>query len=448
MGNLEQYISNLEKEFESNSFDAMKTASKEEKLLYLFSYYHYFNADNSKISDVIQGDVFDKQSLDKIAGIYIDSDSDSSDVDAIVVKYLDEDDVFDFPLVLRSFKDAETMLLKAISNSPCRKEIQQILSDEDYKISSHKPLKIKIITNYNPPNVGKKRTIINALNALKPSQDYISFSISFGFDIEYEILEIENPKEYVDIAAIKVDSSYNKLVYGEEESLIVNVSAKSLQALYEQYGYRGLFAQNLRYYVKNARIDDSILQSIQETPDIFWYLNNGIIIICDRYSIYGDKVVLYNFSIINGGQTTKLIGEAIFEKDFFLQCKIVKNKYSDENEKIAFIAHVAEASNTQKPIKEKDLIANKPEQRLLKKQLAEAGIYCQIKRGEKVNKKLYPAAWQNTTNEELGQFILSFAYQKPGIARGNKASICGNKERYNLLFGKKYDSAFGRPLEA
>lgn len=76
----------------------------------------------------------------------------------------------------------------------------------------------------------------------------------------------------------------------------------------------------------------------------------------------------------------------------------------------------------------------------MKKQLADAGIYCQIKRGEKVNKKLYPAAWQNTTNEELGQFLLSFVYQKPGTARGSKASICGNKERYHLLFSKKYNS--------
>ena len=67
-------------------------------------------------------------------------------------------------------------------------------------------------------------------------------------------------------------------------------------------------------------------------------------------------------------------------------------------------------------------------------------VYCQIKRGEKVNKKLYPAAWQNTTNEELGQFLLSFVYQKPGTARGSKASICGNKERYHLLFSKKYNS--------
>jgi hypothetical protein len=36
--------------------------------------------------------------------------------------------------------------------------------------------------------------------------------------------------------------------------------------------------------------------------------------------------------------------------------------------------------------------------------------------------------------------LLSFVYQKPGTARGGKATICGNKERYSLLFGKRYSS--------
>ena len=117
-------------------------------------------------------------------------------------------------------------------------------------------------------------------------------------------------------------------------------------------------------------------------------------------------------------------------------------EYIEEDDRLEFISNVAEASNTQKPIKDKDLIANRTEQRRLKKQLAASGVYCQIKRGEKVNKKLYPAAWQNTTNEELGQFILSFTYQRPGTARGSKASICENKERYTLLFGKTYNSQF------
>ena len=442
MNDMDKYINNLVSEFKRLSFDDVENCSDTEKLLYLYAYYHYFNADSSKISDIILGNIFQHGALDHITGIYIDQDSDMGDVDAVIAVY-SENNAFDFPAILKMFKDAEAAICAAQERKAnVRKELSALLNDDDYKVSATRPLKIRLITNHNPKTVGNKRSITNALQAMKPEHDFVTYHLSFGLDIEYEIVEIENPKEYVDEAVIQLDAPNNFMHFGVEESLIVNISAMSLKNLYEQYGYRGLFAQNLRYYVKNAKIDGNIIESIQERPENFWYYNNGVILICDDYIIEGDRILVQKFSIINGGQTTKLVGETDFGRDFFIQCKIIKNKYESEDDRLEFIANVAEATNTQKPIKDKDLIANRIEQRLLKKQLADAGIYCQIKRGEKVNKKLYPAAWQNTTNEELGQFLLSFVYQKPGTARGSKASICGNNERYNLLFNKKYNSGF------
>lgn len=442
MNDMDKYINNLVSEFKRLSFDDVENCSDTEKLLYLYAYYHYFNADSSKISDIILGNIFQHGALDHITGIYIDQDSDMGDVDAVIAVY-SENNAFDFPAILKMFKDAEAAICAAQERKAnVRKELSALLNDDDYKVSATRPLKIRLITNHNPKTVGNKRSITNALQAMKPEHDFVTYHLSFGLDIEYEIVEIENPKEYVDEAVIQLDAPNNFMRFGVEESLIVNISAMSLKNLYEQYGYRGLFAQNLRYYVKNAKIDGNIIESIQERPENFWYYNNGVILICDDYIIEGDRILVQKFSIINGGQTTKLVGETDFGRDFFIQCKIIKNKYESEDDRLEFIANVAEATNTQKPIKDKDLIANRIEQRLLKKQLADAGIYCQIKRGEKVNKKLYPAAWQNTTNEELGQFLLSFVYQKPGTARGSKASICGNNERYNLLFNKKYNSGF------
>lgn len=440
MADIDKYIGNLSADFSRLAYDEMENCSAEECLLYLYAYYHYYNADNSKIPDIIEGNVYKWDAADRIAGIYIDEDADHNDVDVVFVHYT-EDNTFDFPAILKVFKDIENMLFKAQNDkSSCRKEIFDFIRDDDYQFSQTKPLKIRLITNYNPKTATQKKPILNALRTLMPAHEFVSYHISFGLDIEYEILEIENPKEYVDEAVIQIDKPDNYVQFGVEESIIANMSAKSLKRLYELYGYRGLFAQNLRYYVKNAKIDGNIIVSIQEHPENFWYFNNGVILICDDYTVDGNQIYLYNFSIINGGQTTKLIGETDFDQDFYIQCKIVKNKYSADEDRLEFISQVAAASNTQKPIKDKDLLANRIEQRLLKKQMAAAGVYCQIKRGEKVNKKLYPAAWQNTTNEELGQLLLSFVYQKPGTARGSKASICGNNERYNLLFSKVYNS--------
>ena len=442
MNTIQKYLEILDEEFRKYSNEYFGECSEEEKLIILYAYYHYFGADSSKLDEIVRGIVVENGATDKVAGIYVDQDSDNLDLDFIII-WNSEKEEFNMPAVIKDIKDTERYICENnYSKALYRKKIKELLSEDEYEITKSRKLKIVLLTDFSPKTTASRKSLLNTFNAIKPENENVAYNIVFGFDIEHEVLEVENPREYVEDAFLILDKPDNYLVYGDERSMIVNISAKSLKELYEAYSYRGLFAQNLRYYVKNAKVDENIIFSIQEKAENFWYYNNGIIIVCDSFELKGEKVQIKNFSIINGGQTTKLIGETDFDNNFFVQCKIVKNKYSDEEERLDFIADVAEASNTQKPIKEKDLIANKTEQRLLKKQLAEIGVYCQIKRGEKVNKKLYPNPWQNTTNEELGQFLLSFTYQKPGTARSNKASICGNKERYSLIYGKKYNSYF------
>lgn len=216
MANIKKYISDLLLEFERLSYDEMKMCTKEERLLYLYTYYHYFNADSSKISDISQGDVFDENSSDRIAGIYIDRDSDYEDVDIIVVNYL-EDEEFDFPGILKVFRDVEkTIFAYAENRNMCRKKIAVLLGDDDYKFTEERPLKIKLITNFNPKTAVRKRSILNALNNMQPIHDYVTYQISFGYDIEYEILEIESPKEYVDEGIITIDQADNFVSFGKE----------------------------------------------------------------------------------------------------------------------------------------------------------------------------------------------------------------------------------------
>ena len=183
---------------------------------------------------------------------------------------------------------------------------------------------------------------------------------------------------------------------------------------------------NLRYYIKSANIDAKIQESIQKDGKDFWYLNNGIIIVCNDYNIVNNEVFLKQFSIVNGGQTSRMIGTTPFEEDFFVCCKIIKNTFDTPQEKNVFIAKVAEASNTQKPIKAKDIIANRVEQRNLKTLLSENKVFIEIKRGEKCYHEQYPEPWQRTKNNELAQDLYSFVYLEPGPARNSISSLLSN----------------------
>ena len=191
---------------------------------------------------------------------------------------------------------------------------------------------------------------------------------------------------------------------------------------------------NLRYYIKSASIDNKIEDSILFYGKDFWYLNNGIIIVCNDYKVVNNEVWLKQFSIVNGGQTSRMIGTIPFNDDFYISCKIIKNVFETPQEKNEFIAKVAEASNTQKPIKVKDIIANRIEQRNLKTMLSENKVFIEIKRGEKCNHEQFPEPWQRTKNNELAQDLYSFVYMQPGPARNSVSSMLSNEEKYSVIF--------------
>ena len=130
---------------------------------------------------------------------------------------------------------------------------------------------------------------------------------------------------------------------------------------------------------------------------------------------------------MNGGQTTNIIGKfkGNNEEEFFIPCKIIKEKYGKGSEN--FYNRIAEATNSQKPILPRDLKSNSPEMRKLKRWLKKNDIELEIKRGDSSGLK---SPRYKIKNDELGQFILSFVCQKPGTSRSGKKRIFDNSDLY------------------
>lgn len=234
----------------------------------------------------------------------------------------------------------------------------------------------------------------------------------------------------------------NSLKYGEN-GLIVNISALSLKHLYEKHGQNGLFSYNLREHISQKSVDEGIEKTIKEDKDNFWFYNNGITIGCKDFSVDGYKMKIFNFSIINGAQTTTNIGKSklIDEKyDFALPCKIVKANINISTDS-AFIAKISETSNSQKPIKARDLKSNAPEQKMLQNN-ARKNTYplsIEIKRGVKPVYNRSVEKWQRVTNEYVGQLIYACILQKPGPARNAKTMMFASNKAYKQVFLRKHD---------
>lgn len=265
------------------------------------------------------------------------------------------------------------------------------------------------------------------------SKDMVSvYGVS---EINSQIKELIEKAKTVNEYKIEIDYPHNVLQYETDNvsGIMVNMSSESLVRMYDKFKDEGLFDLNIRKYIKNKTVDEGIKETLDKERDNFWFYNNGLTIACSEYVLDGNKVKLYDFSIVNGGQTTNRIGnyKGSNNDKFYLPCKIISIKNDDQK----LYSKIAEATNSQKPINPRDLKSNSPEMKMLQRWLGKEGVYLEIKRGEK--KKLKNI--KSIKNDELGQLLLSFGYQQPGTARSGKRNIFENKPLYNKLYRVNYE---------
>lgn len=280
------------------------------------------------------------------------------------------------------------------------------------------------------------------IEEIKELSDFAKYNIIVYDKIEIDAKRETTSDEYVESYKLDLTEASNVLHYGTN-GCIVNVSANSLKRLYGAKNKCGLFSYNLREHIKQANVDDGINRTIQKEPDKFWFYNNGITIGCEDYDISGNTVKLYNFSIINGAQTTTNIGrsdDVNENNDFAVVCKIVKPSRSLKSD-YDFLSRISEASNSQKQIKPRDLKANLPEQKLLQNKAAknERPLAVEIKRGVKPENYSSVSPWQRVTNDLIGQLILSCILQRPGDAKTSSSAIFDNNNIYVPVFRRNHD---------
>lgn len=227
-----------------------------------------------------------------------------------------------------------------------------------------------------------------------------------------------------------------------DESLIVNVKGESINKLWKNHE-QGLLNLNLRYYVKNTKVDTSIKNTINENPGKFWYLNNGLLILCRDYEIKGKSIKLKNFSIVNGGQTTSLLGSFNeINNNLFVVTKIIKLNTDEDHRFYDLASEIAEASNKQKPIKDKDLIANNSSLIELKTKMYEfnnpRSIFINTRRGEFSGqndfvKNKFKDSYSVVEAEELLQTYAAFIQLIPGTARNSKSKLYKDGNAFNVF---------------
>jgi AIPR protein len=168
------------------------------------------------------------------------------------------------------------------------------------------------------------------------------------------------------------------------------VDATSVAEWWKDHG-RSLFARNLRNYKGATDINNSIMATVKDQPEHFWYFNNGVTILCSRVqkqllggsSRESGVFECHGVNIVNGAQTVGVIGVIGESTTEPLQhAKVLVRLISLENCPDGFDKSVTRATNTQNRIDNRDFAALDPNQGRLASEFALDGRHYAYKSGD------------------------------------------------------------------
>jgi hypothetical protein len=236
--------------------------------------------------------------------------------------------------------------------------------------------------------------------------------------------------------AVVEDMNFSRVLVGR-------VSVTEIAALIERHGER-LLERNIRRYLglQGNRVNEGIRNTLMnEEKSNFYFYNNGITLICDKFSYNalqnGDyKVRVENLQIINGGQTCMTIFRTLQEPNLLnlfqqnSQAYVLLRLYQLPSDNEDLVQKITYATNSQNPVDLKDLRANDERQQRLEIDLQQLGFIYRRKRSDSSLKST------DITAGVAAEAVLAIWREKPHQAK------FFTREH----FGKLYDFIFTNQL--
>lgn len=194
-----------------------------------------------------------------------------------------------------------------------------------------------------------------------------------------------------DAAPPQIDLTINLAHYGRVEAPLLavygQVSAVEVGAWYKEHGNK-LFAGNIRHFVGlGSDVNADIARTLTESPENFWYYNNGITMLAQELSrrpgptdrsigVFDCKRV----TIVNGAQTVGTIGRSNLSEanPAFVQARII---LLDDPE-TSTGRTITRATNTQNRINARNFVALDPVQDRIRGELLLEGVNYEFREGE------------------------------------------------------------------
>ncbi len=307
---LESRLKKVSQELERLGIYSKRSVLEKDKVSFAFVVYvlqRYL--DNYDVDEII--DNITEGSLDNAIDIlHIDNDASSDEIyiNVFQCKYKTEKNLKstigenDIDLFLRKIKsiiiDKDTSNITM--NPYLTKQLNLLWDITKVTEVNNIHLNLYLATNGADINEQEKKTLTQFKQENSIIQD-----IKVFFKYEFLIGHKEVPVEDIHIP---IDKNYIQMNNGIN-TCIVSFSAYDIAKLYEKVG-DAILEKNVRKLIK-SKINQDIYNSLVADPKMFWYKNNGLSIVCERFevkTISGRKEIeIKRPYIVNGGQTTKTI---------------------------------------------------------------------------------------------------------------------------------------------
>lgn len=240
---------------------------------------------------------------------------------------------------------------------------------------------------------------------------------------------VERKNSIIDDQLQIVDKDYFDRTDGSIRGLICTVEASEIVRVITnpenpKEVRKEIFNDNVRVYLSRTnKINRRIIETaLSDRSPLFWYLNNGITITCDSFSYIKGKraplVELKNMQIVNGGQTSNALFEASLNSKEKLEDVLILVRIIESKSQPVSLA-IAESTNSQTPIKSRDLRSNDDIQKKLEEAFEGMGLFYERKDGQHSNQP------KNNRVDALnaGQAHLAYSLDLPEVAKKDRGRI-------------------------
>lgn len=287
--------------------------------------------------------------------------------------------------------------------------------------------------------------------------------------VPFEEFTIDTANNFIVNNFLEKTSDNNELINSSlPKSLLCNFSGYDLALLNNKYsntmiGRNILYGQNLRESLStSSKTYTSMFETINKEPHLFLFYNNGITILSkeiDAKTIEKrEKILLQEFSIINGAQTTSTLGAYLREaeitrddakidnlKKVHVLTKIYEiNPELDNHEIIS--ENIKIFTNTQTPLSSRDMVSIRKEQIRLQQRFSEdfdfPNAFIFIKKGEKIVDYPKFLRHQQITNERLAQLAFCGYFRQPFTAKDKKSKIFDYNPKEDFTLNEYYHKVF------